>query len=1028
MPKHTSACPRVPSASPPSPSPRVRADAPPRSAGAPSSPNAVSPNRGRKRRRAKPPATTTTSGSTSSGNNKTVSSQTHATPPPKSGSAEALEASDTNIESYFRKLELNSPSSILRNTTALVDNNKLNSAVASTCADSNTHSTLTSSDGGASARVVGGVPHPGNSGDSAIATCCLSLVAVAQSAVACDTTPTTSLTNLPSEKLSSPYTTCSTGTQRRELATFMREHPELFRDFDLEGALPGTIAMWALSVQRRNGLAGEAAKRLAEQLNGHSKVATTIAFILDHPLLFSDTILQAPPEILLGDAEKKEKEARGSVEVFAEASKRVMDMNTKSPKIEATISFMANHLELFNDALLKALPEVLLMEAEKKLMEVCNAADTLEQSCEPQQQEPHKFHLDISSPEGMFSSIEELAKNIGLRIATHTNKLVDPVVFSDLKDREDILYTVEAHLHERFEDVKTDPRTLNPLIFLSGAPGSGKKMRQSRALDELVKRFENSTPTSNMSDCCCVTVTWNGVTPYNASIDECGKVAQAVERDPVTILKKLFGAIKIHSKKSHILLCVDEILKADETPVAPLHSEAICHTLGGVMDVGGVTIEKLAASKKTSASEMCPSNSKTHTASVIMVVISCLNKGWVLKQESQSGRRIVLLLLDPISFDSSLELFNNHFQSYGKDAEHGLRKVISDTGGLPCLLVGLNHWLNDQKERESALSLLNNHTYSLSAIRRRTRSGLYQDTILYDSIVGAIVCAQKLNTDSLIGGQKFCDLVSAGYLFSRGSIPCISIMNLLQFATQGSTSIANSTFEEIPGLLRMAEGSRKTIQSIWSSGTPLEDFVSLHPILLTLCAAETGDREFSINQMFGIPRFQTVTQDSTVIFPREPTFYCWNVQARDGKTHDFAWWVKKCGSPSHPNLQVGSIVRCCHTNPGFEVAFLLQSADGASKYIICVECKYSELTSKAVLTSKMVQKKWNSTQSQMQGLMKNTHWKGATVVLIIVTLRKLPAGFDFGNTQQNNSRNILILDRTNFTQYLGPTIGSLFNV
>ncbi|KAH3762009.1 hypothetical protein Pelo_6162 [Pelomyxa schiedti] len=549
----------------------------------------------------------------------------------------------------------------------------------------------------------------------------------------------------------------------------------------------------------------------------------------------------------------------------------------------------------------------------------------------------------------------------------------------------------------------------------------------------------SSSEPSQVGNIFCITITWNGNTPFNPLVDASGDglpglflrilfshwfdgiglvkfashiqnweaiVAQISSTDG-ELLERLFDAIHLHSKKRHALLCVDEILMSNSSSKSEEHSIAICKQLGNLLDKHRAT-------------------SEDPNASVLMVLFSCLDKGWAKELKTHSGRQILFSQMDPIQFRLCVKLFEQHFLRFGEQAKAGLMTLLMDTGGIPCLLASAEQWLRNDK---TALQWLAGRSYSLTSIIDGTRAGCFDDDTL--EIVSAVVCARDVNPLTLIGETSFSRLISRGHLYCLGHKPCTSVITLLQFASEHNAPPVH-TFEDVITLLD--DNSGKTLEQVsillnfilnptvsWASGQALEDFCTLHPFLLTLCNAKEGDRTFTVCSMFGSPKFRRCVEavvGEMAVFPRIPHFLCWNVPY-EGQSHHFYWWAK-----NHVNLlRLGSVVRCCHNNPGFETVFLLASACTKDKFIICLEAKYSEEKSTSTLSAEDIVDKWRNTQDQIQPLLQTTAWGGSTVILMIVALRQLPKTLNF---QLPPDANIVIVDRQQFVKYLGPTIGRRF--
>ncbi|KAH3763595.1 hypothetical protein Pelo_4563 [Pelomyxa schiedti] len=675
--------------------------------------------------------------------------------------------------------------------------------------------------------------------------------------------------------------------------------------------------------------------------------------------------------------------------------------------------------------------------------------------------------LDLSSPQGFCDSLlafRDTAEYLGLVWRSKdkgANRFVQDTLLP-LKDRSILLKEILRKLLTRWQPVTDDNRSKNPFIFVCGAPGSGK----SRMLDEIMTAFETTSSGLDLkvsSGTACTSVTWNGNTPCTQEIDagssgvpglflrllfshwfetrdnfgyiQLFKCISNWDQICVNIeesLNLLIRAMALKSKKGCILVCIDEILKSDDNPgSSDTHSKAICHMLGKLEDT--FSLKNQGKDSETCAPETMLHGciSPTPENPVLMTVMSCLNAGWVAELSTDSGRHTIIHKLEPIVFNSRLELFASYKDEY-PGVLNGLRKALSDTGGHACLLVGLHRWLIH--ETGSACLLLQRKMYCLDSIVSSTRSIFQTSTYPY-ALISAVIKGEPLQEGSMIGDTPFCKLVAKGTIFSTGSIPCLSVMNLLRFAhtykTPRDPTDIKTVVECLPSSCQRdaaLPGMSALLKFMlnpgidWSNGQALEDFLSLHPLLLTLCVPQ-GDRTFPLCEMFGNPCHITPNfPQVTVAFPRVPKFLCWNVKTLGNhglkRTHAFCWWLSK----KIRFIETRTVIRCSHTNPGFETVFLLDSSTG-KKVVVCLETKFSEPSSTTTLLPSMVREKWDNAKAQTRALRESHTWSECIVVLIVVTLWRIPDDFSFPEDLEEEA-NIAIVDRVNLVNYLGPTMSS----
>ncbi|KAH3763205.1 hypothetical protein Pelo_4983 [Pelomyxa schiedti] len=858
--------------------------------------------------------------------------------------------------------------------------------------------------------------------------------------------------------------------ERRHLLDFMLSHVASMNPSSLQGADIVKLVSYLKSVedqerQRRSALV-KAATNIHEAPARTSNCYQVLRFMLQHPE--QQISLDAKPEdVLRWAAEAMDADVafedyrRTNMETALERLLTCIKdpefnraLTNEHETLETIVPFMVNNTALFTPEMLLRQPEELVRSISQKIAEektriiaISSAAKVLLSEV-PHAQLFRTLVLNIFSPEGLCESMSNFSENfqlLGLRLQpkdnTQANRLVEEPIFP-LKDRDDVLAKILKSL--RTQPVKhTDKNTKKPLIFVCGAPGSGK----SRVLDELMNTFEEnlSGKRGALSDLVgpkvgrqtsCTSVTWNGHSVYPVLIltyitrhwfqtkesdyetfFQCIANWDQIEANIDTALDTLIQAMALQSRKKYLLLCVDEILKTDENLRDDGNSRKICHKLASLLDKYSKKKHKKEEDKKYI---------------VLMIVMSCLNEGWVAERKTESVR-LISHKLEPLVFDSRQKLFKSHFRHPGVKA--GLMKALSDTGGHACLLVGLQGWLT--MESESAYSLLQRKVYCLNAIVSRTRS-IFQMSLYPYEIISAVISAKQLASSSLIGRRTFSELIASGVIFSKGSVPCLSVMNLLCFSNENLeyrpsvdkdnpkefTAIAHRLVTVYKDPLPAIKTLLKVMlnpESDWSTGKPLEDFLSLHPLLLTLCNSKQDDRTFSLSEMFGNPFFITEDfPDLEVNFPRTPKFLCWNVEVPVSpgmsRKHSFVWWAKK----KVDSLTTGTVIRCNHTNPGFETAFLLNSVTG-KKVVVCLETKYYEIGSTSSLSPREIRNKWDKTKKQMQPLMENPEWEGLTLVLICVALGKLASRFRMPNDLDPGA-NIVVVDRAGLISYLGPTM------
>ncbi|KAH3764161.1 hypothetical protein Pelo_3953 [Pelomyxa schiedti] len=846
----------------------------------------------------------------------------------------------------------------------------------------------------------------------------------------------------------SPHTT----ERKLQLVEFIQSHPSLFEIAELKKLQTAeSILSYTTSILKQAYNKKKALHTALETLTSMSDCPeAAIQFITQHQDEFTVESLEVPPRALLMHVTSLEKQYLDVNSAIDSAIESILHDDTiqKEDKISVVqlmkdrrsvaVKYAKQLLGHPNASIIQDMKTVadLAMEqlhlVHEKVQVILASIMPIPSSIPPVYSSTgdSKFYLDVSSAQSICEGMEILAPHflqLGLRLKTRfsANKLVEHVVFPDFVGRDTSLKIIRGNLEKRCnpqQAVPEDKRTMNPLIAIVGAPGSGKQ--------------------EGVSDISCTTISWSGDAPYWPYCDDHATgllglflrmlyshwfvnggfqtfVSHIQNWESLVELSSskphlfdiLFDAIVRHSKKRHFLLCVDEILLSDGGSNTEVKSQFICSQLGKMMDDNMITVN-------------------IPDASAFIVVLSCLDRGWVQSVETGSSRRIIAPPLDPIPFRLCVKLFKEHLNHLEPEAKVGLKLLLLDTGGVPCLLTSINNWL---KKDTSASMLLQNHTYCLATIMAGTRTGFSGASSL--DVIRAVIIAKRLESDSLIGGKKFAQLVACGYLFCVDNKPYTSVLTLLAFADEfTSHHLPASTFEAIARLLELnAENIPFQVANLlkfllnpavsWLDGQALEDFATLHPFLLTLCH-DTNDRgrPFCVNSMFGNPIFSrgACTNTLTAIFPRLPRFHCWNA-SHEGKTHRFSSWFQSNGS----SLKVGSVVRCCANNPGFETVFLLPYSDGEGKFIICLEAKYSEASSKTVLTVTEILDKWRNAQLQMRGLMQTVGWRGATLILMIVSLRKLPANRNFPEIPTD--ANILIVDRANFVEYLGPTLGRRFD-
>lgn len=436
----------------------------------------------------------------------------------------------------------------------------------------------------------------------------------------------------------------------------------------------------------------------------------------------------------------------------------------------------------------------------------------------------------------------------------------------------------------------TDPREGNPIAVVCGAPGTGK----SRMLDEIALLCGKSEEELQylpkemiplIKSWLPIIVTWNAQTPYREGYDSNDPEGTAslssrilfthwftnmpilakgfdgflsIIDEHFTLLKPqtVVSAIMKDTGTNTILLCVDELLKASkEDGKNYTRALNVFHEVCSLLNT-------------------FPVYSKSEEK--IFCLVSSLNESVMDLDATKSGRPQRKPPLPPLSIKKCIELFQPflddvidmvEYPNNVKCYKQTLLKAIADTGGHPATLEGLRKWLievnENNKLRSTSVKLLVQGTYDVSQILGNVRT--WSNAFLDLPLLKVIIQGNTYKLDDLIyKGKTFSQLIAEGALFQKEGKPCVTIFALISFYQHISIKFDESKLivskDNIPKKINLTDEKLFAIclkkmldpKRKWESGEQLEEFITFHPIIHSLCTIKNMEWG-TIQNLFGKP-------------------------------------------------------------------------------------------------------------------------------------------------------------------------------
>lgn len=380
-----------------------------------------------------------------------------------------------------------------------------------------------------------------------------------------------------------------------------------------------------------------------------------------------------------------------------------------------------------------------------------------------------------------------------------------------------------------------------------------------------------------------------------------------------------------------------------------------------------------------------------------------------------------------------------------------LLKAIADTGGHPATIEGLQRWVGTEKDSD-AMKLLCSGEYNVPYILSLVRTS-HADPKLPWNVLASVIRAEEVTPNTVIvDGLTFSELEQHGVLFRKDGKPCISNFLFLEFS---EVTLKNPPKRNLQELFNVTQGNESKLKSrcqtqdmlsidemaahclmamldpkiIWKPGEQLETFITWHPVLHSLASIPDddggggGDGQWkSLKKLFGYSVFGDGFPNLEVFVPRRL-----HVINFEGQYKTFAMKITEIihSKPELLKVLKGTLIHCCHNNPGFETAFVLQSRDSDTKkeqkpVIVAIEARCSDPISTTTLPHSQITEKMRNTTEQTQQMASALK---ATVVLAVIAIRHVTAP-----AIEQLPVNVMFIGKDNYLGHIGPAFAPRFSI
>ncbi|KAL6062831.1 hypothetical protein QOT17_011974 [Balamuthia mandrillaris] len=525
----------------------------------------------------------------------------------------------------------------------------------------------------------------------------------------------------------------------------------------------------------------------------------------------------------------------------------------------------------------------------------------------------------------------------------------------------------------------SDDRRANALPCLQASPGGGK----SFLLDELaalkktdLELCESTTMREILLQSVAISITFNSSSTLESEVEKdldpvvtrvlwayffstkkmsfptfCQALfAKYAETANTFTLETALACIRLHLASAAspsssatlpstpILLCVDELLKVSSAPQPDINDPQVAKALSSI-------------------------GKQLNRDPYFNVVVSTLDSGPVLVEQTRSGRPITWIPLPPLTLKDSLLLFKPILDNEeDMRAKVNIALAISECGGHPRSLESLWLVLHDPPNSRyfsfpELVSLVIDRMLLVIFPMQALQIALLGIPFPLDTPIesGPHSTLPRTIRSEIASGLFLNALESAGETVAI--IPRLSPLRLRQYAKFGTRDDLNKCLASM--LATETNFSGLTFEHFHAWWEVLRRLLLLNSTSLLAAATFHEDRPVQLGQLYNI------NSDVEFLFRKKKGV----MQLRNHFPCTTASAVFAADGKELSLKDLTSYVLMPATgNPGFDITLIEQKPDNRGYIVINIECRYSHPTSGTQLTTSELERKWELMQQQFQPL------------------------------------------------------------